>query len=161
MDLEWNDLLVRLDGIDTNRLLVNWDWLLPENSSIAFVTAMGDAIVSLVDGTIHLLDTVDGRLIPAAKSFHEFKELMIQPENYVRWFLPDTVEELKRSGLSLANGQCFSPIVPPAIGGPVAPDNYHALDLIVHFAFLGGLHRELKHLPEGTPISRLEIKWTE
>ena len=161
MDLTWDDLLVHLDDYDTTRLLAEWRWLIDDDLSVVIVTTMGDALVTNGDGTIFFLDTVDARIQRVADSYDQLKELMVQPDNYSRWFLPKVIEEFKTAGMSLGPTQCFSPYVQPIIGGQVTPDNYHATDLAVHFTVVGALHRSVKELPPGTPISGIDIEWSD
>jgi hypothetical protein len=81
MDLEWPDLLVRLDDVDVNRLLNEWHWLVQGDTEVVLVTSMGDMFMGAPDGSIRFLDTVDGRVLRVAETYASLKEQMIIPEN--------------------------------------------------------------------------------
>ena len=55
--------------------------------------------------------------------------------------------------------QCYSPFVPPVLGGEMVPSNFHAVAPIVHSAFCGQIHQRVKDLPPGTPIKGIELTW--
>ncbi len=71
---------------------------------------------------------------------------------------PQLVGDILATGKRLQPGQCFGYKVPPVLGGEVEPDNFEPTDLQVHFGILGQIHREVKDLPEGTPISEIKIE---
>jgi hypothetical protein len=52
-------------------------------------------------------------------------------------------------------GTVYSPIVPEVLGGAVTVSNYTPSPWLAHFHVLGQVHRLVKHLPIGTPITRI------
>ena len=59
--------------------------------------------------------------------------------------------------MDLGLGQCYSYKLPPILNGPIEPSNIEPADLPVHFSLLGQIHRQVKDLPEGTPIHEFKI----
>ena len=74
--------------------------------------------------------------------------------------LTDLIADLLESGLRRKPGECFSPKLPPVIGGKIEPANFHLCPLLAHHALLGPLHQKVSQLPPGTPISGIDIEWT-
>ena len=105
---------------------------------------------------IYWLDAGAGRLTEIASSLEEFQQLRQQYANAVKWFATQLVGDIMQSGARLTRGQCFGYKVPPVLGGKWEPANFEPTDLSVHFSILGQIHRQVRDLPEGTPISRFD-----
>jgi hypothetical protein len=158
MPLTWNDLTVNPYDVNFDALLGDWRWLVGPSLSPVVITALGDLFLRGEDGSIHWLDTVAGRLTKVAADAEEFKALMVQPEHLDEWFMPQLVGDLKEAGVSLGTGQCYSYKVPPVLSGPIDPSNIEPADLLIHFSLMGQIHRQVKDLPEGTPIHEFNVK---
>ena len=72
---------------------------------------------------------------------------------------PELVGALRERGLILAPGQCYSPIHPPVLGGEMVPENFELVSWRVHFYVVGQIHEQVRNLPEGTPITGINIDW--
>lgn len=156
MRITWNELTVSPTGVDLDELLSEWRWLVDDSHQVVVISALGDLFLRRNDGRIFWLDAGTAQLIQVATSADEFKRLMAQNVN--EWFAPQLVGDLLSSGKRLAPGECFSYTVPPVLGGAIEPDNFEPTDLQVHFGILGQIHRQVKDLPPGTPISDIRIE---
>ena len=97
-------LFAELGPEDTQRVLSDWAWLLQEPHHVLRVTRMGDAFLSDPRRGVHLLDTLEGDLVPIARDVTEF-ENMLRGGTYDRdWFNPDMVALMQAGGHVLATG---------------------------------------------------------
>lgn len=158
MRITWKELTISPSGVDLPSLLSEWRWLVNETYEPVVISALGDLFLRDAAGQIFWLDVAWGELTQVAVSGEEFKQLMVQPDNANQWFVPQLVGDLLASGKHLGPGECFSYVKPPILGGKIEPDNFEATDLQVHFSVLGQIHRQVKDLPPGTPISAIQIE---
>lgn len=157
MHITWRELAVDLSGQSADDLLSEWRWLAPSTFQLRMVSSLGDAFLESVEGAIYWLDVASGDLSKIAASRDEFDELRQIPENAEQWFMPQLVGDLLATGQHLEVGQCFSYKIPPSLGGAFEPDNFEACSLSVHFAALGKIQAQVRHLPPGTPITSVRL----
>lgn len=155
--MDRDELTVPAEGVDFDDLLRDWRWLVPEEFHPFLISALGDLFLKGEDGRVYWLNSGTGEFAEVAEDAESFVRLLNEPENLAEWFVPNLVGDLIASGKALGPGQCFGYKTPPALGGEIDPENFEPTDLSVHFSILGQLHRQLKDLPPGTPIS--EVKW--
>ena len=161
MSLTWSDLTIPPDGIDAEGLLDEWRWLVPKGLEPVVISALGDLFLQDEKGRIFWLDTGWGQLTEVARDFEDFEQQLQDQETAVEWFIPQLVGELMKKGQELGRGQCFGFVVPPVLGGEIALDNFEPIDVSVHVGVLGQIHRQVKDLPPGTPIGKIEITGPE
>jgi Domain of unknown function (DUF1851) len=104
------------------------------------------------------LDTGRGQLARIATSADEFKSAAQPTDPADEWFKPQLLGDLLTKGIRLGRGQCYSYKIPPTFGGRMEPSNFEPVDLPVHFGILGQIQRQVRNLPEGTRVRRVEIK---
>jgi hypothetical protein len=77
--------------------------------------------------------------------------------------LPDVsiLGPIKKALGGLEEGQHYSPLVSPRIGGSSSPDNYQVEDRLVHLVTSLAMWKATKDLPPGTRISGIDIRWSE
>jgi len=154
-----NDLTVNFSHLDREALLAEWRWLIGPSKQPILVAAIGDAYVQDPDdGSVHLLDVGGGALEQIADSVDEFRGLLADKEFVTVSFVPSTIVALRDEGKVLGPGQVYSYIKPPVLGGTYSTSNMEPTDVSVHFGILGQIHRQVKDLPEGTPISSIVIE---
>jgi hypothetical protein len=134
----------------------SWRWLLPVASRPLLVTALGDVFVESPSGTIQFLDTESGELTVVANSRVEWQQALNNPANVDHWFRPDFVKQLKLH-TSLTAGQVYSPTQPLILGGQLTVENYTPSIWQAHLHVMGQIHRQVKDLPSGTPITKVHI----
>lgn len=159
MAITLDDLTVNFAHLDREALLSEWRWLIGPCKQPILLAAIGDAYVQDPDdGSVHLLDVGGGALEQIAGSVDEFRALLADREFVTDSFVPSTIVALRNGGKTLAPGQIYSYIHPPVLGGKYSTDNMEPTDVSVHFSILGQIHRQVKDLPEGTPISSIRIE---
>jgi hypothetical protein len=152
MPLTWNDLFIDISSYAPADLLAEFEWLTGPGVQPVLLTAFGDLFVQKSDGSVWLINTIDGALEPAAPSGAAFKAALQDKAKVGQWALPGLVAELHASGRRLAAKQCYSFKHPPFLGGPVDPENVEPTDICVHLGITGQVMRQTHDLPPGTPI---------
>lgn len=158
MAITLNDLTVNFTHVDRSALLTEWRWMIGTHKLPILVTAMGTAFVQdTQDGTISLLDPGEGKLREIAASFDEFQALLSDQEFVLAEFLVEDFASLRDGGRSLSQGQVFGFVQPPVLGGSFDVGNLEPTDMEVHFSVSGQIHRQVRDLPDGAPISQVSI----
>ena len=143
-------------GIDFPEVAPVWQWIFPAPPAPLLLTALGDLFVT-IDGTVHFLDTMRGKLTYAAASRQEFKTAVDDPERMWEWFHPDLVLEFRTHAAPLKRGEVFSPVIPPALGGTLEPANFWPTPWTAHLHTMGQIHEQIRHFPPGTRIDRFIV----
>jgi Domain of unknown function (DUF1851) len=159
MQISAKDLTVGFEHVDREALLSDWEWLIGPHRLPILISAVGDAFVQDTrDGTVHQLDATFGELDPVAADDQELRALLGDREFVMDRLAVQLYGDLRQAGLELGPGQVYSWKVLPALGGEIALENAEVADLEVHFSITGQLHRQIKDLPVGTPISEIRIE---
>jgi hypothetical protein len=159
MAMTLNDLTVNFTHLEREALLRDWQWLIGQQKQPILLAAIGDAYLQdTQDGTVHLLDVGAGELEQVAESVDEFRALLGDRQFVTDSFVPGTIVELRGAGKTLGYGQIYSYKHPPVLGGSYSTDNLEPTDIQVHFSVLGQIHAQVKDLPPGTPIDRIDIR---
>lgn len=153
------DYLIQQEGKDWGALLSAWGWFLPESFTVWMVNRFGDMVLVQDDGTVCFFDPGAGKMNQVASSREEFADLADDPEKFDLWFMPQIVDSLLQSGLSLKDSQCYGYKLPPGLGGSYELDNIEATDLSIHYHILGQIFEHIKDVPDGTKIT-FQIKDT-
>jgi len=154
-------LIAETNGIDRDRMLEQWRWLVPVGAEPLFATVLGDLFLRAPDGRVVWLDVGAGTATDVASDESEFSTLLDDEEHVQEWFMPQLVTALMASGSALAPGQCYSFKILPTLGGTYDPDNCHTLDLLSHFTGMGKLQRQIVALPLGTEIRVATLEGTD
>jgi hypothetical protein len=157
MAISLNDLTVDFSHVDKDALLEDWEWLIGDTKMPILITAVGDAFVQDANGAVHLLDVGAGDLSKVADSVEEFRSLLGDREFVTDTLLPDLVAALRSAGKTLGDGELYSFVNPPVLGGEYEVANMDPMIMEVHFSIFGQIHRQVADLPEGTPITNIKI----
>jgi hypothetical protein len=152
--MEFEALLAPVAGeFDLEEALASWRWLVPESVRPLLVTAMGDLFMIMADDSVLFLDTIAGVRESAAASIAEWEHKLPDLELLDRWFIPGLVV-LLRDAAPLCQGECYSPVHPPILGGTYAVENWRPVHWSFHFSYSGRMHEAIKDLPDGTVITK-------
>ena len=132
-------------------------WLLPTGEVPLLVTALGDAFVRSPDGKVYFLDTESGEFTVVATSTAEWERLLDRPEVVEQWFRPGFVDQLKQRYSPLSPPYVFSPTIPLVLSGKLTIENYTPSRWDAHLHVLGQIHRQVKDLAPGTPITEIKV----
>ena len=161
MALEFDELLAPVTDLGEHDLLASWRWLVGPDAKPLLLTALGDLFVEQGTGEVFFLDTYEGSLKHVSNSRDDWKRALQEPHNLHAWFAPDLVAALRGRGLKLTEGQTYSPIQAPVLGGSMDADNFECVPWRVHFIPMGQIHEQVKDLPPGTPIAGIDLKWAQ
>jgi len=147
------DLIVPLAGIDTERVLEFWRWLIPESHCPLFATALGDLFLTDPAGRVLWLDVGVGRLQRVAADEREFERAATDPDNYGLWFGEGLVDQLRAAGKVLFPFECYGYVTLPMLGGAYEPSNFTIYPVVRHFRVWGQVHEQLRGVPDGTTVT--------
>jgi hypothetical protein len=158
MPITLKELTVNFSHLDRSSLLTDWQWLIEEHRLPILITAMGNAFVQDTrDGAVSVLDPGEGKMREVAASVEAFQGLLSDREFVFSEFMVDDFISLQKAGKLLAQGQVFGYIKPPVLGGGFDVANLESTDIEIHFSLSGQIHRQVKDLPDGSPISQVSI----
>jgi hypothetical protein len=157
MPITMNDLTINPQGIDFTRLLSDWKWAMPEPMRPVLLTAMGDAFAQGESGQVYFIDVVDGSIRTVAEDGPSFQSLLRNSKFVTDHMFPARIVEFRTAGMTLQPKQVYSHKQPLVLGGADEIENFETVDVVVHISIHGQVHRQVRDLPEGTPISEIKI----
>lgn len=158
------EVIAPIDDLGTQDALGAWRWLVGLDAQARLFTAMGDVFMIKSAGIgstaeVWLLDTYEGEQRVVAPDWGSFKQRMAVPDAQVsEWLKYDLLYDLQASGQRLLRGQCFSPTVPPALGGKFELSNFARTPWRAHMQISAQIHQQIQHLPVGTQIKGIDIE---
>lgn len=157
MPITMNDLTISPNGIEMDTLLAEWTWAMPEALRPVLLTAMGDAFAQGESGAVYFVDMIAGDVRLVAEDGDSFKSLLRDSEFVTEHMFPSQIVQYRAAGLTLQAGQVYSHKQLLVLGGDDDIENIETTDVSVHVSIHGQVHRQVKDLPEGTPISEIKI----
>ncbi len=139
---EWDRFVIRDAGLEWERYLANWAWLLKEPYRPLAMTVFGDWFLQNAAGRIFFLDLVSGELQPAAESAAEMQRALADPEQTEGWFMPGLVDLLTDRGLTRGAGQCYAYTLHPLLGGAIEANNVTLMPIGAWQAVCAQLHQQ-------------------
>ena len=158
MPITMNDLTISPQGIDFDSLLAEWSWAMPEPLRPVLLTAMGDAFAQGDSGAVYFIDMVVGEIRGVADDGESFQSLLGDSDFVTDHMFPDRVVELRKAGMTLQPREVYSHKQLLVLGGDDELENVETTDVSVHIGIHGQVHRQVKDLPEGTPVSQIKIQ---
>lgn len=152
VSLTWNDLTIKFDHIEREKLVEDWQWLVGSALPI-LITSVGDAFLQTASGEIYWLITGSGEFEKVADSYEDFQSKLQDNELVNEWFLVPVVAQLKSLGVNLVDGKLYGFKQLPILGGAYDPENYELTDIEVYFAMSGQINLQIKDIPDGTQVN--------
>jgi hypothetical protein len=147
-----HEYLIDQPGKDWSASLKGWGSVLPASCTLWLVNRFGDLFIVLDDGSVHMLDMGSGQLNRVADSRDQFAELLDVGENANNWLMIPLVDQLVAAGVVFAPDRCYGFKIPPVLGGSYDLENVAACNLAVYFSMLADIQRQIKDVPDGTPV---------
>ena len=139
---------------DESTAMQTWRWLVPQTVTPLLLTALGDLFFSQGGEIIPFLDTARAQVLIVADNYESLRRrLKVDQEAVDTWFNPMFVSDLRSAGKALQSGECFSPVVPPIMGGEYSVENWQPTNWRAHFFAMGEIHKQLRSAPEGAPLT--------
>lgn len=146
------ELIRHFSPSDLTSALDDWFWIGLEGLTPRFATAFGDLVLTGRGGE-WFLDTIGGRLFQIAADEAAVDALLATDQAQLDLLHADLVEAGLNAGLVPSASQVYSFTHPPMLGGQLSGDNLEVGDFQVVMSLGGQIHRQLKDLPDGTPIT--------
>jgi hypothetical protein len=138
--------------------LAAWQWLIADEVTPVLVAALGDVFVRNAQGEIWLLDTYGGLYARAAVDEKAWRAALEDSSKVEEWFAPAFVALLRDRGLHPEPEECYSPQLPPVVGGAMDPDNFECSPWLLHIGLSGQLHEKSRQYADGSKIARFVIE---
>jgi hypothetical protein len=146
-----------IDQLDANRLLEEWRWLCAEPVTLLARSGFGGLFLRTVEGTVLCLNVANGTLDEAAESESSFQASLQHPAKREVWLAERQLEAFAERGLKPNDLQCIGFKMPVVFAESAnVPDNAYVADLYEQVSFLGDLHRQIAHTPDGAKV-RLKV----
>jgi hypothetical protein len=144
--------------VSGDAILDDWRWLTGPDLRLWIITKLGDAMLTdPANGSVHFLDTISGTLTQVASSTEAFQSVAQLSGDAEKWFMPDIVDGQAAMGMRPNTDECISFKHPPILGGKLSPDNFETCSVLVHFSLAGQIHKQVKDLPPGTKIGKVNV----
>ena len=150
-------LFIEPSGKDVAEALDGWTWIGLDGLEAAAVSAFGDIFFRAADGSVKLLDMIEGRLTPVSGTWSELKTQLNDADRQDDLLLAGLVMAARRKGLVLDAGQCYDFKKPPVLGGEMSVEQMEKTFFVVKVHIAGQIHRQIKDLPQGTKINKVTI----
>ena len=157
MPITMNDLTISPNGIDMDTLLTEWTWAMPEPLRPVLLTAMGDAFAQGESGAVYFVDMVEGNIRQVAEDGESFQSLLRNSKFVTDHMFPSRIVQFRNNGMTLGPGQVYSHKQLLVLGGDDDIENVETTDVCVHVSIHGQVHRQVKDLPDGAPISEIKL----
>jgi hypothetical protein len=128
-----------------------WSAILPLPARVLRTNLFGDVFVVDQTGGIHMLERAACTAGQISSSEEEFWRQVNDDAN--GWQLRPLVDECRRSGRVLADGQCYAFTRPPVLGGDYTVANVYVAPWREWFSLTADLFDQIKDLPDGAPVS--------
>jgi hypothetical protein len=151
-------LFAVVDSPRLDDILADWRWLVHDDVDLVAVTAMGDLVLKDKHGKIQFLDTIEGKYEQIADDDAGYQELLKSSQFRQKYLQYYCVLLLVEEGITLGKNECYSPDVPPHLGGELDEKNLKPTDIYVHFSLSGQVWQQTKDLPAGTKIDDVRIE---
>jgi hypothetical protein len=146
------DYLIDQSGIDWNKALASWSWLLPSEFTLWLVNRFADLFLVVPDGTVLMLDVAAGTLTKVAESRDDFCTKIDEGENANQWLLIPLVDRMVATGVLLQPGHCYGFRTPPVLGGNYTVENAGPLPVWDYLGAYGSIHEQLRDVPDGCQV---------
>jgi hypothetical protein len=142
-----HDLNISLDGLDTDALLHEWRWVVPADFRPVQLSKFGNWFFVAPDGSVYLLDLIDGELRQIAVSIHDFDKLKDFDDNRAEWYLDSFVLQCESQGMVIEQGECFGWRLHPMLGGSFEMQNVQKFALTEYQSLVAKLVRQRREIP--------------
>jgi hypothetical protein len=144
--------LLPVDRSDWTELLVDWQPLIPQQSSLWLLTKFGEVFFCQSDGKIGMLQASVFKYQVVAKDKTDFQEWLVDSDEMSDWFVAPLVDRLENLGRHLQPDQCYSFTMPLGLGGALKVENVMTVPVREHFGLWGHVFRQIKDLPDGAQV---------
>jgi hypothetical protein len=132
------------NGYDTEALLVEWRWLVPEADTPLFVSVFGDWVFGAPEGSLWVMSTLEGDYRQVARDATEYNTLIRSSEWTSETLLAEWFPIATGNSLVPDHDECIGWRVHPVVGGAFAAANLQLFSMRIYQSLTGQLHRQLR-----------------
>jgi hypothetical protein len=140
------------ERLDAGLILGNWAALLGKPYRLHGMSLFGDLFLIAPGGAVDMLDLVSGDCKQIAWCVEELEYEIGKDQGQREWLMAPLADAARRSGLQLAEMQCYAYRTPPMLGGSLDPSNLVPWDIYKYHSGLPKLFAQIRGLPAGTQI---------
>jgi Domain of unknown function (DUF1851) len=140
---EQRSLLVEANQYETASLLSEWEWLVPNDATPIYLSAMGDWVFGQSNGSLWFLSVLDGAYYQVADNAKTFNELNKSEEWINETFLADWLQIALIKGLTPNLNECLGWKTHPILGGKFEVNNLQIFSMLVYQSIMGQLFRQI------------------
>lgn len=157
MKITWKDLSFLPSDEALAALYEAWSWFLPQPFQPVMASTLGDIFFQQGSEAVFWLNTGTAEITQVAESRTHFMELL-KGEEYVSWFMPNLIEQLKDAGKNLEPDYCYTYVILPIFKeGKYEISNLNPVPAKEHFGITGTIHQQIKDLPDGTHVKVVPV----
>ena len=153
MDIE--KYIIKLEGIDSERLLIAWIWLTGKDKTTLVITKLGNVLLRDKSGVLFLLNTEEGSFETLSNYYADFYNNKLSAEQYFEIFQPELIKDLEGEGKVLKEGQVYSYSKLPMHGRTIGMKSRHSSNVYEHFDKTGVIHKQLSDLIEEQRLNQM------
>ena len=138
------------------RALESWDWADIQGKQPLFTSPFGDVFFQAQDG-FWFLDLLEGALTRPWPDAGALQADLDTAEGQDRYLMAGLAFAAERQGIIPSAKQVLSFKVAPVLGAAIAVENVEVMDFVVIVHITGQLHRQVRDMPPGSPISGFTV----
>jgi len=150
------DYFLDSEGIDWNRSLATWRWLLPAKFTVWLANPFAELFLVVPDGSVHMLEVNGGILRKVAESRDDFCTKIDDGNNANEWLMIPLVDRMIAAGFTLQPGQCYGFKISPVLGGEYDVENCAPIQVWDYLGANGAFHEKIQNLPDGASV-KIEV----
>ncbi|MBL1271175.1 MAG: hypothetical protein COB25_001875 [Oceanospirillales bacterium] len=131
MSISWSEIFLQGAEIDFGQLLEQWSPLVSGKIQPIGLSAFGDIYFLQPDGSVKVLDVLEGAVHEVAESQRAFGECMNSKEWQDSNLMPEVVWQLQNRGLVRKPGEVYGFAPHPSLAGKVSPETAMVMDAFV------------------------------
>jgi len=131
--------------------LAPWRSVMPSPKRVLRTNLFGDHFVLDHSGAVHILDR--GGMVAQCIADTEEQFWRGVQEDSEGWQLRSLVNECRKAGMLLTDGQCYAYTTLPVFGGDYKAENVWVARWVEWRPFTDDLFQQIKDLPDGTTIT--------
>ena len=145
--IRWNDLLIENVSDPNLRLpeiLRYWDWLLTGRFGPHALSKFGDCFFQRPDGSIHVLDVVEGEVRLVADSHSAFMLLVNTQSWQEENLLSFLIWQMHELNMIPTQYQSYAFKLHPILGGDFTPENVIIMEMPIWQHICSELHKQVR-----------------
>ncbi len=136
---------------EISKLLPEWTWLVPQESTPIFITAFGDWVFGNPDGSLSALSILEGVYETIAKDSAEYNQLKNSEEWLDEIFIASWYPIAIGNGMQPSETECIGWKIHPMNGGEFSVSNLQVFDMQVYQSLMSQLHARIQGVVHANP----------